>query len=91
MQGQANAANASAENQMMNNMMGGIGQAAGMFAMFSDRRLKSNIRKVGERNGVNWYAYILFGRPQIGVMADEVPWAAIKHPSGYMMVDYSRV
>lgn len=91
MQGQYNAAQASADNQIMNNLMSGVGQAAGMFAMFSDRRLKSNIRKIGERNGVNWYSYEIFGRPQIGVMADEVPWAAVQHPSGYMMVDYSKV
>jgi len=90
MQGQANAAQASAENQWMNNLMSGAGQMAGMFAM-SDRRLKSNIRKIGERNGINWYSYEIFGRPQIGVMADEVPWAAIQHPSGFLMVDYSKI
>lgn len=91
MQGQQNAANASADNAWMNNLMGGASSIAGIAGMFSDRRLKSNIQKIGERNGVNWYAYEIFGRPQIGVMADEVPWAAITHPSGYMMVDYSKV
>lgn len=91
MQGQANAAQASAQNATMDSLMGGIGQAAGMFAMFSDRRLKSNIRKIGERNGTNWYSYTIFGKPAIGVMADEVPWAAITHPSGFLMVDYSKV
>jgi hypothetical protein len=91
LQGQQNAANSSQENAWMNSLMGGAGQAAGMFAMFSDRRLKTNIRKIGERKGVNWYAYEIFGRPQIGVMADEVPWAAIKHPSGYYAVDYARI
>lgn len=91
MQGQQNAANASADNAFMNNLLGGASSIAGIAGMFSDRRLKSNIRKVGERNGVNWYSYEIFGRPQIGVMADEVPWAATQHPSGYMIVDYSKV
>jgi hypothetical protein len=24
-------------------------------------------------------------------MADEVSWASVKHPSGYMMVDYNKI
>jgi hypothetical protein len=91
MQGEWNTAQANADNAFMNNLMGGAANIAGMAGMFSDRRLKSNIRRIGERNGVNWYSYEIFGRPQIGVMADEVPWAAVQHPSGYLMVDYSKV
>lgn len=91
MQGQANSAQASADNAFMNNLMGGAANIAGMAGMFSDRRLKSNIRKIGERNGVNWYSYTIFGQEQIGVMADEVPWAATPHPSGFLMVDYSKL
>lgn len=89
--GQQNAAQASADNAMMNSLLGGATSIAGMAGMFSDRRLKSNIRKIGERKGVNWYRYEIFGQQQIGVMADEVPWAATEHPSGYLMVDYSKV
>ncbi len=71
--------------------MGGLGSAAGMFAM-SDRRLKRNIQKIGERNGVNWYEFdYVWGEHAVGVMADEVPHAAVQHPSGYWMVDYSKV
>lgn len=81
----------SADQALMNSLMSGVGQGVGMAGMFSDRRLKSNIEKIGERNGVNWYSYEIFGRPQIGVMADEVPHAAFKHPSGFLMVDYSKV
>ena len=91
MQAQQNASIASAENAGMEAMMSGLGTGIGMMGMFSDRRLKSNIKKIGQRNGVNWYSYEIFGKPQIGVMADEVPWAAFEHPSGYLMVDYSRV
>ena len=70
---------------------GMAGNMAKMAMMFSDRRLKSNIRKIGEHKGNNWYSYTIFGQPEIGVMADEVPHAATMHPSGYMMVDYSQV
>jgi hypothetical protein len=91
LQGQQNAANASADNAVMNNLLGGATSIAGMAGMFSDRRLKSDIRRIGRRNGVNWYSYTIFGQAQIGVMADEVPWAAFEHPSGYLMVDYRRV
>lgn len=91
MQGQWNTAQANADNAFMNNLLGGASSLAGIAGMFSDRRLKSNIRKIGERKGVNWYSYEIFGRPQIGVMADEVPWAAVQHPSGYMMVDYRKL
>jgi hypothetical protein len=90
--GQQNAAIASAENQMMNNLMSGVGSAAGMMAM-SDRRLKRNIRRIGERNGTPWYEFdYVWGEKGIGVMADEAPAAAVHiHPSGYLMVDYSKV
>lgn len=60
----------------------------------SDRRLKSNIKHIGYRNGHKWYSYEIFGRQDEGVMADEVghvPGATSIHPSGYMMVDYSKL
>lgn len=96
LQGQQNAASASADNQFVNSLLGGASNIGGMMALggtgfFSDRRLKSDITKIGVRNGVNWYRYTIGGQPQIGVMADEVPWAAFEHPSGYLMVDYRRV
>lgn len=61
-------------------------------AMFSDRRLKSNIRLIGRRKGYNWYEYDIFGRREQGVMAQEVmltnPGAVIQTPSGYYAVNY---
>jgi hypothetical protein len=70
-----------------------LGQIAAM--AFSDRRLKKNIRQIGIRNGTNWYSYDYLwdedGSGNIGVMADEVPHAAHTHPSGFLMVDYSKV
>ena len=60
----------------------------------SDRRLKSNIVRVGTHPlGIGWYEYDLDGRRQQGVMADEVltvrPWAVVHHPDGYLRVIYA--
>ena len=62
----------------------------------SDRRLKSNIVRIGTHPiGVGIYEYDIFGGRQIGVMAQELmevmPEAVIQHPSGYLMVDYGRL
>ncbi len=84
---------------------GGINQglfglgSAGIMAgglMMSDRRLKSNIQRIGTHPlGIGWYEYDIFGRHEQGVMADEVetvlPEAVLTHPSGYKMVDYGRI
>ena len=75
------------------NGKGVIGDAMSLFTMFSDRRLKRNIRSIGQLRGVNIYSYnyIWDDVERYGVMADEVPHAAVEHSSGYMMVDYSKV
>ena len=77
---------------------GAASKASGLEGLmqFSDRRLKSNIQQIGvHRLGIGLYAYIIFGRAAIGVMADEVkqvrPWAVLQHESGYEMVDYSAI
>lgn len=62
--------------------------------MISDRRLKSNIVRIGTHPlGIGIYSYIIFGEPDVGVMADEVervmPEAVLTHPSGYQMVNYA--
>ena len=74
----------------------GAGAAGGIGALFSDRRLKTNIVRLGEHPlGIGWYAYDIFGHRQQGVMADEVltvrPEAVVAHPNGYLMVDYARL
>ena len=63
---------------------------------FSDRRLKSNIVRLGTHPiGIVIYEYDIFGGRQIGVMAQELmevmPEAVHQHPSGYLMVDYGRL
>jgi hypothetical protein len=72
-------------------LYGSLANTAGMF--FSDRRLKSNIVRVGTHpRGIGVYEYDIFGQRQRGVMADEVkqvlPEAVVTHPSGYQMVNY---
>lgn len=73
-------------------------QIAGLLGslFFSDRRLKSDIVRVGETTkGFPVYEYTIFGNRQIGVMADEVeavmPEAVVTLSSGYKMVRYDMV
>ena len=62
--------------------------------IFSDIRLKTNIEFIGKSpSNINMYQFSYIGSPikYVGVMAHEVPWAAEKHESGYLMVDYDKV
>jgi len=84
-----------AQNANTANTFGGLfqlGAAAAPF-MFSDRRLKSNIKRIGTHDiGVGVYEYTMMGMPQIGVLAQEVqkvrPDLVKRHASGYLMVNY---
>lgn len=73
---------------------GSIGSSMG--GMFSDRRLKRNIKQIGKAdNGLNIYSYnYVWGGPaQIGFMADEVQKIsphAVGQAGGYLTVDYAR-
>lgn len=63
-------------------------------SLFSDKRLKTDIRRVGQTDGgtpLYAYRYIWGGPVQIGVMAQDVPEAAELDPSGYLRVNYDRV
>jgi len=65
---------------------------AGAFR-FSDRRLKSNIKRVGTHAiGVGIYDFTMMGAPQRGVIAQEVervrPDLVKRHANGYLMVNY---
>ena len=65
---------------------------AGLSAYFSDRRVKSKIKRIGTHPlGIGIYSYEIFGEPDIGVMADEVEKvkpSAVIHTTGFDMVDY---
>lgn len=71
------------------------GLFGGIASIFSDERLKTNIKRIGatdEGQPIYSYNYIWGGPTQIGVMAQESPTDAVSvHDSGYLMVDYSRV
>lgn len=72
-----------------------IGAAAVPYAL-SDRRLKSNIKRIGTHDlGIGIYEYDIFGEHERGVMADEVegvlPQAVAMHPSGFKMVNYDMI
>jgi hypothetical protein len=69
---------------------------AQLASLFSDIRLKSDMAPWGKTaRGHNLYSYEIFGRKEIGVIAQEVaqtdPSAVHTHESGYLMVDYSKV
>lgn len=75
----------------MDNVSKGVGMAA---MMFSDRRLKKNVTKVGTLdNGLNVYRYRYVGddKWRIGLIAQEVQEKkpeAVGEFGGYLMVDY---
>lgn len=82
----------------MSGMFGLGSTLLGGLMKFSDERLKTDKHKMGETpDGIGVYQYRMKGSPmmEMGVMAQEVkrkkPEAVARHPSGYMMVDYSRV
>lgn len=73
----------------------GVGTALQIASLFSDRRLKRGIRRIGSwADGLGLYVwrYVWGGPPAIGVMADEVarlrPWALGPVIGGYATVDY---
>jgi len=85
------------QNAMMDGLFK-LGSAAfgAPVGTFSDRRLKSNVERIGTHPlGIGIYEYDIFDRRERGVMADEVltvlPEAVSVHPSGYMQVDYTRL
>lgn len=70
-----------------------LGTALQLFGLFSDRRAKENIVKLGDHKGHNIYAYNYLWSPtiEIGVMADEVPHAICGAVDGIAVVDYARI
>jgi hypothetical protein len=82
-----------AQNAAFGNLLGAGAQLGSAAFMFSDRRLKSNIKRVGTHStGVGIYDYTMMGMPQRGVIAQEVervrPDLVKRHANGYLMVNY---
>ena len=102
MQGAASNLNTLGAQRMQQNKEAkqGAGQAVGTgLSMFtggggkSDRRLKSQIVRIGTHPcGLAWYEYMIDGRYDQGVMAQEAralhPEAVSRHPAGYLQVRY---
>ena len=90
-------ANKASQQRGLYDLLGAGAMGAGTYFATptpSDRRLKSNIERVGTHPlGIGVYEYDIFGERQRGVMADEVltvkPEAVITGSDGYMMVDYA--
>jgi hypothetical protein len=94
----------SGSQQGIGNLMGlgQLGIAAYGAGMFSDRRLKNNLEKIGEVNGHNWYMWDwnivankmgLEGKSE-GVLADELVKTnpeCIGIKDGFMFVDYVKL
>ena len=79
--------------QTQSDMMGGM-FGLGTAAIMSDRRLKTDIKRVGTTEGgtpIYTYRYIWGGPVQMGVMAQDVPEAAADMGNGFLGVDYSKV
>lgn len=80
-------------NAGMGGLFGLLGTGLSLFAP-SDRRLKTDIKRVGTTDGgtpIYTYRYVWGGPMQMGVMAQDVPEAAHMHESGYLMVNYAEV
>ncbi len=78
------------------NTIGGLTNLASSAFMFSDRRLKRNIKQVGTHDiGVGIYEFDMAGYRQRGVIAQEVeavrPDLVKRHASGYLMVNYGEL
>ena len=74
----------------------GLYNLGGSAVRASDIRLKSNIKRLGtHKSGLGIYEYDIFGRHEVGVMAQEAlvlrPDVVLHHPAGFLMVDYGRL
>lgn len=89
------------EMQNYQSQMGGLfGLGSSLIGAlpFSDRRLKTDIERVGktdEGTPIYTFRYKDGGPTQMGVMAQDLekrqPEAVTRHPSGFRMVDYGKV
>jgi len=85
-------------NAKMGGLFGLLGTGLTAGIKYSDRRLKTDIRRVGSTDAglpVYTYRYTSGGPVEMGVMADEVaqvnPSAVARDGAGFQMVDYGKV
>lgn len=75
-------------------VIGAAGNAGGFGSLFSDERLKKDIKRVGTTDAgipIYTYRYVWGGPIHMGVMARDVPNAAHMTSSGFLAVDYAEV
>jgi hypothetical protein len=90
-----------AQTGSQNQLLGSLGQIAAMYFMGSDVSIKENVVRLGTHpKGFGVYSFEyrpayrdLWGHgPQVGVLAHEVrkvlPAAVMRHPDGYLLVNY---
>ena len=83
---------ASGAQQIAGLGLAGIGAYNAGF--FSDAQLKENLELIGTSpSNINIYSFNYKGSKDKyqGVIAQEVPWASMKHNNGYLLVDYSKL
>ena len=92
---------AQAQADASGGLFGGIGKGIGK--LFSDSRLKKNIKRIGKLGDLGWYQWdwndkareLMVTEPSYGVIAQEVarthPEAVSEDKSGYLQVDYSKL
>lgn len=86
LQGQSQLDQYNAQQQQLGSALSGIAM------MFSDRRLKKNIKYVGTFKGRYLYLWEwIHGGTGFGVMADEVPDEFVEEINGLKVVDYGRL
>jgi len=72
-----------------------LGSAGQGTLNFSDRRLKSDVERIGDYGRIGLYRYRIFGNEETGVMADEVaqhyPEALGPEVGGYATVNYDKL
>ena len=88
-------ANAQAQSGFLGGLFGLAGDLGSAFIRRSDRRLKTDIRRIGKtRKNFNLYSYIMDGVRQIGVIAQEVARTlpeAVTIREGHLAVRYDMV
>ena len=89
---EAAAKSAEQKTSTLGKVIGAVG------SLFSDRRLKNNIKKIGKSpSGINVYTFEYINKDlgdgvYQGVMSDDVPLAVVtRHANGYDTVDYSKI
>jgi hypothetical protein len=92
---QARSAAAAQRSQSGGSMFGAIFSGiGGLLTLFSDERLKENLKHVDTIDGIRIHEFNYLGQTTRfrGVIAQEVrnthPWAVTEGPEGYLLVDY---